>query len=554
MRALPTAIAALAAVLPCQGPAGSGPPTPPVEVDAEALADALQHWSDRFDNHTLQVHDLASQSARNDYRRALPDLAAGLRITEQDALLRLLRAAEHTFDPAVTEAVLQLCAAGYERRLFDSSAIAVRDRAHWTLMQRTDTATWDRVLRAARGDDGAGDSTRVGVQVAALRLLADRDLPVFRPIVERHLAAGDPRLRLAAAEAIGRMRSAHSAAVLGRALATERHPVVAAMLLRGARALLRRPPTELGEDARWQLVRRCLRVLGRAGWRTDLAVVELCEQHPCPEAIDALIGLLRQEHSDTLVETVNARAQRVRRSRAWHALQRLLGALLPIDAPDAWAEFWQRERDTLELKPVRRRAGGTRASFFGVPITGVEIAFVVDTSGSMRKAVRSTGQGTTATQRQRSRLAAACEQLTTAVNAMDPDTRYHLYTFANDALVWNRKPVPPTDRASRSLTETLARLEPEGGTNVFDALVAVLDGERGPWPGGPQPSIDEVFLLSDGEPSAGAVRNTDAILAVVREINRHRGVRIHTVFTGEGLGADFLRELARQNNGVFVQR
>ncbi len=46
----------------------------------------------------------------------------------------------------------------------------------------------------------------------------------------------------------------------------------------------------------------------------------------------------------------------------------------------------------------------------------------------------------------------------------------------------------------------------------------------------------------------------DAILDLVRELNRYQKVRINTVFTGVGKGADFLRRLAAENDGVFVQK
>lgn len=56
-------------------------------------------------------------------------------------------------------------------------------------------------------------------------------------------------------------------------------------------------------------------------------------------------------------------------------------------------------------------------------------------------------------------------------------------------------------------------------------------------------------MLSDGE-----IGNTEEVLEVVKEINRYTQVKINTVFTGTGKGAEFLRELAEQNNGTFVQK
>ena len=63
-----------------------------------------------------------------------------------------------------------------------------------------------------------------------------------------------------------------------------------------------------------------------------------------------------------------------------------------------------------------------------------------------------------------------------------------------------------------------------------------------------------VFVLSDGMPTSGAVKDPEQILKMVRAANRYQKVRINTVFTGVGDGAAFLRKLAEQNDGVFVHR
>ena len=66
--------------------------------------------------------------------------------------------------------------------------------------------------------------------------------------------------------------------------------------------------------------------------------------------------------------------------------------------------------------------------------------------------------------------------------------------------------------------------------------------------------IDELFLLSDCDPTAGPVRDTDEICNLVKEANRYAKIRINAVFTGTGDGAELLKRLAQENGGVFVQR
>ena len=66
--------------------------------------------------------------------------------------------------------------------------------------------------------------------------------------------------------------------------------------------------------------------------------------------------------------------------------------------------------------------------------------------------------------------------------------------------------------------------------------------------------IDEVFLLSDGEPSTGEVTAADLLLEMVDRANELHRIRFHCVHLGGGGGAQLLRELAQRNDGVFVQR
>ena len=68
-----------------------------------------------------------------------------------------------------------------------------------------------------------------------------------------------------------------------------------------------------------------------------------------------------------------------------------------------------------------------------------------------------------------------------------------------------------------------------------------------------QNPIDEIFVLSDGEPVSGDVIDPDVILKIVREINRYQKVRIHTVFVGTSKGVGLMKRLAQENGGYFVR-
>jgi Mg-chelatase subunit ChlD len=190
-----------------------------------------------------------------------------------------------------------------------------------------------------------------------------------------------------------------------------------------------------------------------------------------------------------------------------------------------------------------------------VPVSGGSIAFLIDTSGSMEKPAAS---GPTTGRRGRandgSRLDAAKEQLLLAAQAMAPNTQFQVVTFADRARAWTSTPIKSGPASVRSLTELLSRLRPHGATNLFDGLVQALQLDQRRHGDATLPRIDELFVLSDGEPNAGQVQARDDLLELVREANKYAKVRIHCVFTGNGNGHELLRALAEQNGGVFVQR
>ncbi len=490
------------------------------------------------------------------------------RLTHLDVLQKALFEAERRPDAEVADALLDLASIGYDRSLVDRDARMLRDLGHWSLMRTDHQGTWFLLLRAAAGEQlpflaeaRQPASPDVARQVAAIRCIGMKGRPVFRSTLEAQLVAFDPRVRLAAVEVMEFQRRADSLPVLARALGAERHPVVAQALVRAVLATLQLHGEAVGRDGRERAVRAALRTLGQAGWRADMELIDLAERYPAKAAIPELIGVLERTtvQPDKLVQLVNKDAAPRLRFRAWEVLRGLTGALLPPDQPAEWRGFWALEQDNIQVpeKIGRFRENQTRAEFFGIPVTGREVAFVVDISGSMSDPAGSgpvTGPGRMRGEGTGSRLDAARQQLLQAVGAMDPESmRFHLVAFANHAAAWSQEPVKPDQQSLQALARVVGRMQAEGGTNVYEALVQTLALEKLRYGQEAPTGIDELFLLSDGLPTVG-MKDPDEILQAVSTANQYLRVRIHTVFTGNGPGADFLKKLAEQNGGVFVQR
>jgi len=544
------------------------------DAQTEALVEALEGWVDGFEGGSFGLTGAVQAASGNPGyvyagRRsgALDPAAPGNHLS---SLYRLMAQGEANMSLDVARAMLRVASVGIDRGLYNPELTQVRDLGHWTLMRCEDRGVWFHVLSLAAGDrapwsaepDEKEATRRAALQVAALRLLGQRNRPVFRATVEGQLQHADSRVRLAAAEAVAAMGRQQSVRTVAHCLRRESHPVVAGALVRAGEALLKKYGELLAAADREEIVRAAVSGLGLHGWRYDLQAIELAENWPYLELIPVLILTMERAghpERDAMLAKVGKRSSLRVRSRAWQALQGLVGTFLPENDPEAWREFWTREKDNIVLRPGRKSAPatGTRATFYGIPIEGSEVGFLVDTSGSMDTEVAQAARtGPRAIRERRAkptRLELAKEQIVQAVEHMDPEMRYHLFTFADGCWVWNERAVPPTEQGNRALAQALGRFEAKGGTNLWVALIEVLEANRQVFGQESENPIDELFVLSDGEPSVGET-SPDAILEMVRSVNQYQRIKINVVFTGEGKGSGFLQRLAAENDGVFVQR
>lgn len=498
------------------------------------------------------------------------------RLTHLDVLQKVVFYGERHPSLEVGDALLDLAAVGVDGSFLDRQSYELREIGHWALMRVEDQGVWFMILRAAAGErvplldevrrrgerrPRAEAAVSVGParRVAALRLLGQRGLPVGRSTLEAALVDQDPRVRLGAAESMRPPWRLPTIRRVAAAMRDERHPVVSQALVRLLFTMVKRPPKELGRQGRDDVVAGAFALFGKAGWRTDMDLVDLVEAYPSKAAIPYLIEALDLDRpADELVAAVNRRASPLLRQRAGALLRAMTGALVPIEDAPAWRAFWAAEGANIQVPEKLREPPieGTRVEFFGVPVTGTSIAFLIDTSGSMEDQPANEGPVTGArrVRRARTRLGAAKEQLTLATQAMDEESRFYLWTFADQARNWTKQPMRPSRRATRGLTGLLSRLNAYGGTNLYAGLVAALEIEGRTFGDAALPKIDELFVLSDGRPTTGQVRDADTLCEMVLEANKYAKVRINTVFTGAGEGGDLLRRIAAENGGVFVQR
>ncbi len=519
----------------------------PCEAAEDPLARALARWSRAYAAGKIQLAQPADRGpAAAVYRGALPRYK--LRgMSHQFALQSLLTKAEREGTADVTREIVGLAAIGLDGvpRSVGRAPYRVRDIATDSLgrMQRADAL--HLIARTAAGEDEPwGRDWTPALQAAALRGLGRSGRAVFRPQIEQQLECEHRIVRLSSAEALGQLHRRQSLLPLTEALGREKDPVITLTTVGSIHRILRAHHTDVDTRDLRDVVRAMIAALGRTDWRTDVAVVEVLEEFRSVEAIPALIAVL--ERFDGTSEAPSG----FLRARTHEALYSLTGTLLPADQPAEWRAFWEREKDGFVVPKAREADGNSTAAggFFGIPVQGTRVVFVIDLSGSMNSRdiqVANTGAET--------RLDVAKRQLLRAVDELPPDAFFNVVGFASGVSAWRSGLTSANDAAKAALRQRFQTVQAKGSTNLWGGLEKALGIEATAYGQGFEQVIDELFLLSDGSPTAGDVTSTEEILELVQETNRFSRVRIHTVFIGGG-ESEFMRRLAEENGGRHVMR
>ncbi len=267
-----------------------------------------------------------------------------------------------------------------------------------------------------------------------------------------------------------------------------------------------------------------LEALPHKAWNVRLAAIQLLQQARDARALPPLIARVDQEdgrlRSDLLDALFELSGQRLTTGALWQRWWKEHGAgfTVPAARPPA--------------APAASRDGAaTTVSYFSLPVLSDRVAFVLDTSGSMKEPMGTGGL---------TRFEEAVRQLGLVLEKLPPKTRFNVVTFGGRAqAIFDR--LQPLDARSRGTALTaLQAITPGTATNVHDGLrLAFRD-----------PEVDTVFLLTDGRPSAGPVVDPVALAGTVRRWNLPRGVRLHTVAIGGR--SDLLEVLARESGGAHT--
>lgn len=369
----------------------------------------------------------------------------------------------------------------------------------------------------------AGADRSLAVRVTALDALAAFGAdPSARSAVRAALKESDPDLRAAALHATAAQSGEGAAASVLAGFGDDDAGVRAAAL--DAQRVLDPPSVEL----------RLPEAAADPAWQVRARAVEAALALRSAAAVECLLGLL----GDSNLRVKDA---------AHRALRALSGKDMGADV-DLWRSWWGAVKDSwkapegdLAITPAALDKNATRATYHGVPVNSDALVFVIDASGSMDTPVAGrTGKDAC------TRWEAAGAELERTLAALPDGTLVNVLTFQGEVSEAFDAPRALDERVRRALSQFLRRTSPREHGDLVQALESALA----------QSGADTVYLLTDGDPSAGRAVSPGRVQAAVRQANRRRAIAVHTIGFGAGkmMQRALLAGLARDSGGVCVFR
>lgn len=332
-----------------------------------------------------------------------------------------------------------------------------------------------------------------------------------------------------------------------------------------APALLRQLEIEKHAGVRAQLI-DALRSRRDKRGAVVLALHRRISGEPWPVA-SAAIGFLQEigaaESVPILVDAMGALEGRLRHE-VRDCLVALTGEVYAAD-PAAWRAWWDRHGSDFISGRYSPPAGRSAlpdaySDLFGIPVRSTRVLFMLDRSESMSgqtawKAQEEPGLAAELRATGDTKLDAARFQLKKTLLRLPKGSRFGVISYGDGIRVLAESPLPLNDETRRQAFAHLDELSASGGTNLF----AAIEQARGfllQSGGRLQPdAFDTIYLISDGLPSIGAVREPAELLVHLGGLVRLSRVRVHAVYTGgEGQrGREFMRQVAAVGDGTFVE-
>ncbi len=333
----------------------------------------------------------------------------------------------------------------------------------------------------------------------------------------------------------------------------------------------------------------CMDALRAAGTKSPEAVAAVAEQlksdywqvkATAAHTLKAL-GKDAKDAVEALIEAIKSSEGRLKGD--------INDALVAISGVDkhadyaAWKAWYESNKDAVKGGTYKPGAGegankgndGGTTTFYGVPVKSKNVIFILDRSGSMAEpseweippdVATGSGAGNDLKPEGKRKIDIARWQLRRCIAQLPNGTDFNIVFFSHDWTIMSEKMITMSDSTRKQAQAFVEKLEPQGGTNIFDPLEKAFSfaGSADKVLKG---SVDTIFLMTDGMPNSGQVPAADEIVKKIKEMNKTKKIVINTIGTfstggaGKGLGggqseselgAEFLEKLAKDSGGVFT--
>lgn len=261
--------------------------------------------------------------------------------------------------------------------------------------------------------------------------------------------------------------------------------------------------------------------------------------------------------------------------------------------PKEWEDWWARSGDGFVVPPqnppksvgagsakpaaggLDRKYKGPGTHYYGINTPSKNMIFLLDVSRSMAeevdKAAAIVDKGkygeTNFTSTVKIEIAKA--ELIRTIKNLKENVKFNIILFETEVTSWKKDVSPATDSNKADAIAFVQKQKPRGvevahnnrtggsvgqvgRTNIWDALqMAFGVAGIGTYDKSYTTQVDTMFLLTDGQPTAGKMTKWEDIEAEVKRLNGLRKVVINTISVGK-LEGPFLRKLAEDNGGTFV--
>ena len=274
---------------------------------------------------------------------------------------------------------------------------------------------------------------------------------------------------------------------------------------------------------------KLMKLLRDDEWQVRKAAFEVLSKSPDRELLGTLIDTLDDQRGYL-------------RARIYSALVAWTGKNFGPH-PDIWQKFWAEHGETFHVLQEPLPKGFTFVDpntprYFGLEILSQDVAFLIDTSGSMAIPYEyRTGSGKVV---EVAGIDLVKRELAQVLNALeDGEQSFNIVAFATRFRPLFAGPKKASSRTRKSAGKFLSIMRAGGGTNLYDPLEELVkDGH-----------YEAIYILSDGTPTMGKIRETKPFLQAIDRLNRYSRATIHCIALGES--SELLEALAESTGGEY---